>query len=380
MKDHLIKWNEDRMRSEAKSASGGKNKRILIAMSGGVDSSVAAYLLKQQGYDVIGITMHLWSGDDRDNVCCSLSSVEDARKVANKIRIPHYTLNMERIFEEKVVRNFIEEYKVGRTPNPCVRCNQYIKFDALLSKAEKLGAEYVSTGHYARVEKWNGRYLLLKGLDSKKDQSYFLYPMKQKALSRTLFPMGNITKAETRKIAGDLGLPVAEKQESQEICFVPDENYGKFLKNYISDKVRPGSILDKEGNVIGEHDGIIFYTIGQRKGLGIGGDGPYYVISIDKAKNAIVVGGEQDIFSSELIAEKVNFVSIEKLSEPMEVRAKIRYNAAEEDAVLEPYGRGIIRLRFSKPVRAVTPGQSVVFYQGDKMVGGGIIMSPNDSI
>ncbi len=350
-----------------------KKEKVLVAMSGGVDSSVAAYLLKRKGYDVIGITMHLWGGVDSDSACCSLSSVEDARKVASKIGFPHYTFNMKKVFEEKVVRNFIKEYKLGRTPNPCVRCNQHIKFDALMSKAEELGAQYISTGHYARIEKKNGRYLLLKGVDPKKDQSYFLYPMSQKAMSRTLFPMGDITKTKTRKIARELGLPVADKEESQEICFVTKDNYGEFLKEYVSEKVKPGPILDKKGNVVGEHGGIIFYTIGQRRGLGIGGDGPYYVISIDKKRNAIVVGGKSDVFSKELLAGNLNLISIPELSKPMEVKARIRYNAKEEKALLESYDKGRVRVRFKKPVRAVTPGQSVVFYKGDVVVGGGTI-------
>jgi len=350
-----------------------KKNRVLVAMSGGVDSSVAAYLLKKQGFDVIGVTMHLWAEADSDSACCSLSSVEDARKVASKIGFPHYTLNMKKVFEKKVVSNFIEEYKRGRTPNPCVRCNQYIKFDALLKKAEELGAEYISTGHYARIEKKRGRYFLRKGKDQSKDQSYFLYCMSQKALSMTLFPMGDIKKTKTRMIAKKLGLPVADKKESQEICFVPDDNYGKFLQDHFKENIDPGPIIDKKGNVVGEHNGIIFYTVGQRKGLGIGGSGPYYVISIDKKKNAVIVGGKNDVFREELLAEGINTISFAMPSEPIEVKARIRYNAREEKATLEAFGKGLVKVKFNKPVRAVTPGQSVVFYDGDIVVGGGII-------
>jgi tRNA-specific 2-thiouridylase len=354
----------------------GKNKgKVLVAMSGGVDSSVAAGLLKEKGYDVIGVTMQIWPKDgasaEHTRSCCSLSAVEDAKRVAHLLGIPHYVLNFRKIFEEKIIKNFINEYSAGRTPNPCVRCNEHIKFDALLKKADELGAEFIATGHYARVSKGRS-FSLLKGMDPKKDQSYMLYVMGQESLSRTMFPNGGLKKDEVREIARSLGLPVAEKEDSQEICFVPNDDYGEFLKKFVLEDVKPGPILDSAGNILGMHKGIVYYTVGQRRGLGIPRPEPLYVVSIDKESNAIVVGDKKETLGSELLASRVNFVSGETPGGKLEVNAKIRYNAKESRAVLEQ-GDEMIRVKFTEPQNAITPGQSVVFYNGEVVLGGGII-------
>ena len=347
-------------------------KRVVVAMSGGVDSSLTAALLKEQDYEIIGITMQIWPDSEKSDTCCSLSAVEDARRVASKIDIPYYVLNLKEEFKARVVDNFISEYKLGRTPNPCVRCNQYIKFEALLKKAQDLGTDFVATGHYARIEK-KDRYLIKKGLDPKKDQSYFLYPLTQTQLSKALMPLGELTKSEVRKLAADLGLQVADKPESQEICFIDDDNYGRFLKEYIPEAVKPGPILDRQGNILGMHGGIVFYTVGQRRGLGIAHEKPLYVMSIDREKNTLIVGEWGETFSDELIASEVNLVAIKRLERPIKVTAKIRYNDPEAGATLYPLDENRVRLKFEKPQRAITPGQAVVFYQDDTLVGGGTI-------
>lgn len=341
-------------------------KKVVVAMSGGVDSSVAAALLKQQGYDVIGITMQIWSGK-KDDSCCSLTAVEDARRVADKLGIPYYVLNFKDVFKKGVIDNFVHEYNCGRTPNPCVKCNQLIKFDALLKKVRELGSDYIATGHYARVAKdRSGRYVLKKGKDNKKDQSYFLYPLSQEALSRTIFPLGDLTKPEVRKLAKKFGLKVADKAESQEICFV---------EGSLEDFFRPkgGNIVDLGGSVVGKHKGFQLYTIGQRRGLGLARKEPSYVVKIDPKRNEITVGNRGDAYGDDLVSSHVNTISIGELSSPMNIRAKIRYNSPESEAKLLPLSQGKIRVMFKKPQFAITPGQSVVFYDGEKVVGGGII-------
>jgi len=356
--------------------------KVVVAMSGGVDSSVAAALLKEQGYDVIGITMQVWPSKKSFGGCCSLEAVTDAKKVADKLDIPHYVLNFRDVFQKDVINNFVEEYKQGRTPNPCIRCNQFIKFDHLHKKALELGAGYVATGHYARIINYELRnqndeiihnYQLLKGKDQKKDQAYVLYMMNQENLGQTIFPLGDLTKDEVRRMAKDFNLPVAEKEESQEICFVEDDDYSRFIKENCPDAIKPGRILDKKGNVVGQHDGIAFYTLGQRKGIGSHKGDPKYVIGIDRGKNAIVIGDQEDTFGKELVAEQVSYVSGQAPKEPLEIKARIRYNSPEEEARLEAEVQAKARVIFKKPQRAITPGQSVVFYKGDEVIGGGII-------
>lgn len=356
-------------------------KKVVIGMSGGVDSSVAAYLLKKQGYDVIGVTMQIWQDKDKGLVekeggCCSLSAVDDARMVANKLSIPHYVMNFKDIFKTKVIDYFIEEYGKGRTPNPCIACNRYIKFDEFLRRANALDAYYVSTGHYSRVvyDETKGRYLLKKSDTAGKDQTYTLYNVTQEQLKHILMPLGEFTKKdEVRDIARELGLIVADKPDSQEICFVEDDDYGRFIKENADYEIRPGNFIDTAGNVVGKHQGITNYTIGQRKGLGIALGKPVFVIDINPKTNEIILGENKDVFDTELIAEDINLISIDKLIEPMNVTVKIRYGSKEQPAIIYPIKDNKIKVIFKNAVRAITPGQSVVFYSDDIVVGGGII-------
>lgn len=349
-------------------------------MSGGVDSSVAAALLVQEGYDVIGVTMQIWPAtcaveEEFSRACCSLSAVEDARRVAARLDIPYYTLNFKEIFEETVIDNFIDEYRKGRTPNPCVRCNRFVKFDALLTKARALGAEYIATGHYSRIVRNSktGRWVLRRGEDRSKDQSYALYAMTQDQLAHTIMPLGEISKDETRRLAADIGLAVANKPDSQEICFVENRDYPAFLKARAPETVQQGPILNMDGEKIGMHDGIAFYTIGQRKRIGIAAREPLYVVEIDVSRNAIVVGSNEDLFARALVATDLNFIAIKNLAAQIAVTAKIRYNSKDFPALLTPLANGEAEVRFEEPQRAITPGQAVVFYDGDDVVGGGTI-------
>ena len=352
--------------------------KVVVAMSGGVDSSVAAALLKEEGYQVIGVTMQIWpSGKygDRFGGCCGTGAVEDAKKVAYKLGIPHYVMNFRDIFAQKVIANFCEEYRLGRTPNPCIRCNQYIKFDALRERAKELGADLVATGHHARIERdeAKGIHRLKKGVDQQKDQSYFLYPVTQEQLSHILFPIGNLTKEEVRKIAKELKLPVATKPESQDICFIPDDNYAEFLKDYIPQAAEPGPILNEQGGILGSHQGILFYTIGQRKGLGISTKEPLYVIAIEPERNAIVVGSKEKALGDELIASSLNWITITGLTQPITAKAKIRYRHSEAEATVVPLDEDRVYVKFKKPQLAITPGQAIVFYDSDIVIGGGTI-------
>jgi len=354
--------------------------RVIMAMSGGVDSSVGAALLLEQGYEVIGVTMQLWASDlpygmELEGGCCSIGAVEDARTVANQLGIPYYVLNMAAPFRTQVIDYFVAEYLAGRTPNPCIVCNQRLKFQDLLEKAQALEAEYIATGHYVQCQydQATGRWLLVKGLDSTKDQSYVLYGMTQKQLSHSLFPVGNYSKTEIRQKATQLGLNVANKPDSQEICFVPDQDYARFIQEYAPKKMQPGKIVDTSGRVLGKHAGIVHYTIGQRKGLGIAASEPLYVVAIDAKQHEVVVGSAEEVFASSLVAQALNWIVFESLVEKMEVEVKIRYTAKPALAMIEPLENGEILVNFCEPQRAITPGQAVVFYQGELVLGGGTI-------
>jgi tRNA-specific 2-thiouridylase len=369
--------------------------RIVVAMSGGVDSSVTAALLKRQGHDVIGVTLNVWpegtdtAADDscdttptRAKACCGNSAVDDARRVADSLNIPYYVLNFRELFREYVIADFVREYARGRTPNPCVRCNQHVKFRPVLHRAAALGAEYVATGHYVRRDhdRNTGRWRLRKAVDASKDQSYVLYPMRQDELARTLFPLGDMPKTETRRLAQDLGLAVAGKPESMEICFVPDNKYGRYVAAQAPEAAQPGPIVDHTGRYLGQHSGVINYTIGQRRGLGLTSPEPLFVIGIEPERNAIVVGPDKDLLCRELVADDLNLVALPTLDAPIRCRARIRYRMAEAPATLEPLperGEGSVKVTFDEPQRAITPGQSVVFYDGDAVLGGGIIATSN---
>jgi len=356
---------------------------VVVAMSGGVDSSVAAGLLKRQGYRVLGVTMQIWqesATQTKGAGCCSLGAVEDARRVAAKLDIPHYVLNFREFFADKVIGNFVDEYKKGRTPNPCVNCNRYVKFDALLAKAQALGADFLATGHYARAEfdEDHRRWALRRAIDSDKDQTYALYHFTQDELAHTLMPLGSVvSKAETRTIAEELGLAVANKPDSQELCFVQGGSYTDFLAQTAPETVQPGRIVDTAGTVRGSHDGIAFYTIGQRKRLNVGSPIPLYVIGIEADTNTIRVGSNEDLLAEGLVADDVNWVGWSGLpaqEESQPVMAKIRYNMGSVPACISAGdGPGQIVVRFAEPQRAVTPGQSVVLYEGDAVIGGATI-------
>ncbi len=355
--------------------------KVVVAMSGGVDSSVAAAILKVEGYQVIGVTMQIWPSAkltgkaDRFGGCCGIGAIEDAKRVAHKLGIPHYVMDFRNIFAQKVIAHFCREYSLGRTPNPCIRCNQYIKFGVLLERAKKLGADFVATGHYAKIEKDEARggYLLKKGIDRRKDQSYVLYPITQEQLGHVLLPIGNFAKGEVREIATKHELPVAAKPESQEICFIDDNDYPRFLQEYIPQAIKPGLVLDKEGRILGQHRGIPFYTIGQRKGLGISAKEPLYITGIDCESNVLVVGSKEEVYGDELIASELNWIAMEELKRPIEVKAKIRYLHEEAEAMVIPLDKDKVRVKFKELQMAITPGQAVVFYDDDTVIGGGTI-------
>ena len=349
-----------------------KKERVVVAMSGGVDSAVAAGLLKEQGYEVIGITLcfNLAERNAKRPSCCGLEGIEDARRVARKLGIKHYILNMRRPLVEFVIQDFCSEYAQGRTPNPCVRCNQYIKFGALLEKARSLEAKFLASGHYARVVKAKEGYQLKKAKDPLKDQSYFLYRLNQKQLSYTLFPLGDYSKKETRALAKKFGLPVADKPASQEICFLP-QDYREFLKEKIGKRIMPGLVADKTGRVLGAHKGVAFYTVGQRQGLGIAAGFPLYITGIRAEDNLITVGRKEDAYRREFLVKEPHFI-LKPLKKKVAVKVKIRYNHREAPAEIIPVKRQI-KVEFSSPQFAVTPGQAAVFYQRDNLLGGGII-------
>lgn len=353
--------------------------RVVVAMSGGVDSSVAAAILLEQGYDVIGVTMQIWPEDDpleeaRKGGCCSLAAVTDARRVADILGIPYYVLNLRDTFDREVIRPFIDAYVEGRTPNPCILCNRMIKFDALLQKARELEADYLATGHYARTwhDAGRGRHLLARARDRGKDQSYVLYTLTQEQLSGLLLPLGDLVKDEVRRAAAQLGLPVATKPESQEICFVEPGGCGRFVARRTPERVRPGPILDTRGRVIGRHRGLPYYTIGQRRGLGIAAPRPLYVVEIDAARNAVIVGYAEESARPGMEVGDVNFILLENLADEMEAEVQIRYHSQPQPATLTPSPQGVA-VRFLAPQRGITPGQAAVFYLGDLVLGGGTI-------
>ncbi len=354
------------------------NLKAIVAMSGGVDSSVAAYLLKEQGFKVIGLSFELW--DKRDikklDTCCSIKTIEIAKAVAKKLGIEHYTIDVRDTFYRYVIENFCSSYINGITPNPCILCNKYIKFDFLLKKAKELGAEVIATGHYARVDPapyGTGRYSLLKGLDPVKDQSYFLYVMTQEELSRTVFPLGEFNKEETRDIAKKVGLASALRPESQEICFVGNSHYTDFIKDFAPEALQPGPVINIEGEIIGTHKGIAFYTIGQRKGLGIQSLKPSYVVDINRQKNTIIVGSREDAMKKTFRVKELNWVSIESLSEPIMAQVKVRSTMKEALSTITPQGKQTVLVEFNEPQWATASGQSAIFYNGDVVIGGGII-------
>lgn len=342
-------------------------------MSGGVDSSVAACLLVKANYEVIGISLKLFSTTKQEQ-CCGIHGVEDARAVCQKLGIPFYALNYKDKFQESVIKYFCSEYKAGRTPNPCVICNKIIKFGELLQKAKSLGADYIATGHYAKVGYSNvlRRYILKKGRDKKRDQSYFLFSLSQEQLKHALFPIGDYTKEEVRKLAKGLGLKVHDKPASQDVCFIQDSDYHKFLRKWLNNKCKSGLIVNNECKTVGKHQGIAFYTVGQRKGLGCHTK-PMYVIRINREKNVIVIGEEKELYQDALIAKNVNWIDRENLTKPLKVKAKIRYKHKESEAVVSPFNKGSVKVKFTKLQRAIAPGQAVVFYDRDKVIGGGWI-------
>ena len=347
-------------------------KKAMIGMSGGVDSSVAAFLTQQAGYSCIGGTMRLF---DRENTCGGTDDAQDARAVADRLGMPHYIFQHQDAFEEKVIRNFVTCYEQGLTPNPCIQCNRHLKFDGLLREARKLGCEYVVSGHYAQIrrDEETGRYLLCRAADRAKDQTYFLACLDQEQLAHILFPLGGLTKTEVRTIAEENGFLNARKRDSQDICFVPDGDYVAFMERYTGKTYPAGNYLDLDGNVLGRHRGAVCYTIGQRKGLGIALGAPAYVCGKDMQANTVTLGPNEALFASALRANGWNWYPFPALTAPMEVTAKTRHSQHEQAAIVYPEDNGFARVEFSSPQRAITPGQAVVLYKDDIVVGGGTI-------
>ena len=354
-----------------------RKKRVVVAMSGGVDSSVTAALLKRDGYEVMGVTMRLSEPieDRASKSCCPQDSFEDARRVAEVIGIPHYVADFRELFRRRVVDNFLTTYAEGRTPNPCIECNRHIKFGAFLRRATELGADYIATGHYARITAdSDGQYRLRMGKDRRKDQSYVLYTLPIESLAHILLPLGEYEKTATREMAEEMHLPVAKKPDSQEICFIPKSGYREFLRQNMPESLQCGDIVDTKGNVLGRHEGVPLYTIGQRRGLGIAADYPLYVAGLDIEKNRVIVGGNDDVFAEELTAKDWNWLDAScRYKETIRCTAKIRYQHKAAECVAVQRNNGIVQVRFDAPQRAITPGQAVVLYDGDVVLGGGII-------
>ena len=366
-----------------------KGRTVVVAMSGGVDSSLSAFLLKEKGYNVIGITLKLWDYKEvggeplQDGVCCSVVSMNDALHVCTQISSPHYVLDLTKEFRGRVIKNFVSQYKKGRTPNPCILCNTEIKWKVLLGKAKKLGADFLATGHYARIEydDKRRRFLLFKGKDPSKDQSYALWGLSQKNLAFTLLPLGELTKKKTRELASQYNLKTASKSESQEICFIPDNDYPRFIKDWEKgqeSEAKKGPIYNLKGERIGAHKGIPFYTIGQRKGLNISYPKPLYVLKIDPKENTLWVGEDKDLFKSTFYVSNLNWISIENLKDTIECQIKIRYSHQPKKGMISRLTDKCVLVKFQNPERAITPGQSAVFYRGDEVVGGGIIDKVKD--
>lgn len=358
-----------------------EKKKVVVGMSGGVDSSVAAYLLKEEGYEVIGVTMQIWQDEDHEQVqenggCCGLSAVDDARRVSNALEIPYYVMNFKQEFSTHVIDYFVDEYLKGRTPNPCIACNRYVKWESLLQRSLNIGADFIATGHYARVVQLeNGRYALKKSATIRKDQTYALYNLTQEQLKRTLMPVGAYTKEEIRQIAEKINLRVANKPDSQEICFIPDDDYGRFIEEYSGKKFPKGNFITTDGNVIGQHKGILHYTVGQRKGLGLSLGKPGFVVAIRPDTNEVVIGNNEDVFATRLIANQLNFMSIEGFEGEVELEAKIRYSHIPAACTIKMIDQDMLECTFKVPQRAITPGQALVLYDGDVVVGGGTIVS-----
>ena len=355
-------------------------KKVVVGMSGGVDSSVAAWLLKQQGYEVIGVTMQIWQDEEEavmeeNGGCCGLSAVDDARRVAAQLDIPYYVMNFKDVFREKVMDYFTAEYVSGRTPNPCIACNRYVKWEALLKRSLDIGADYIATGHYARIEQLpNGRMAVRQSVTAAKDQTYALYNLTQGQLKHTLMPVGDYTKDQIRAMAEETGIRVAHKPDSQEICFVPDNDYAGFIERSTGYPCQPGNFVDREGHILGTHRGIIHYTIGQRKGLNLSMGHPVFVTEIRPDTNEVVIGESEDLFGRVVRANHVNFMAQPGIDGPVEAFAKIRYNHRGDVCTVEMEDADTIRCTFKEPVRAAAPGQALVIYQDGYVLGGGTII------
>ena len=355
--------------------------KVVVGMSGGVDSSVAAYLLKEQGYEVIGVTMQIWQDEKREQLednggCCGLSAIDDARRVAFQLEIPYYVMNFKEDFKKYVIDYFVEEYSIGHTPNPCIACNRYVKWESLLRRSKQIGADFIATGHYARIEKHpvTGRYAIKTSVTDKKDQTYVLYNLTQEQLKSTLMPVGAYEKEEIRRIAEKIDLSVSKKADSQEICFIPDNDYGNFIENEMSGRIKQGNFVDLDGNILGKHKGIVHYTVGQRKGLGVSFGKPMYVYKIDVERNEVVLCNNDDLFQKTLFAGDLNFMAVEKIKGEMRFMAKIRYNHKKAWCTVKQKNESEIECIFDEPQRAITPGQAVVLYDGEYIAAGGTIL------